>query len=242
MRPDAVPAVTPEQLAARLLYRDGMMLIVDKPAGLPVHAGSHGGDNLMLHLDGLRFGLKRPPELAHRLDRDTSGCLVLGRHRKALARLGVLFAAGQVEKVYWAVVVGGGPAGESGSIELPLAKLPHRHSARMTVDAKGQPSRTDWRVLGRAGRLAWIEARPRTGRTHQIRVHLAAIGCPILGDAVYGHGTADLDGVPLHLHARAITIPFAPAKPPVTATAPVPAHLRATLESCGWSGEAPPPP
>src|SRR3954469_24302541 len=93
-------------LADRMLYRDGLMLVVDKPAGIPVHAGPGGGPNLEQHLDALRFGLPRVPSLAHRLDRDTSGCLVLGRHRKALAKLGRLFMAGRVEKTYWAVVAG----------------------------------------------------------------------------------------------------------------------------------------
>jgi tRNA pseudouridine32 synthase/23S rRNA pseudouridine746 synthase len=224
--------MTPEDIAARLLYRDGLMLIIDKPAGLAVHSGAKGGLHLMDLLDGLRFGLPRAPELAHRLDRDTSGCLVLGRHRKALARLGELFANGGVEKVYWAVVVGNPPA-DSGTIDKPLKKLERRHGWRMVVDPSGQPSVTDWRVLGRTDRLAWIEARPRTGRTHQIRVHLASMGCPIVGDSVYGRGTADLVSPDLHLHARHISVPLAKGKPPVTATAPVPPHMRALLTACG---------
>ena len=231
---------TPEEIAARLLYRDGMMLVIDKPAGLAVHAGlpkdRQGGGHLMDLLDGLRFGLPRAPELAHRLDRDTSGCLVLGRHRKALARLGELFASGQVEKVYWAVVVGDPPA-DAGTIDKPLKKLEKRHGWRMIVDAGGQPSVTDWRVLGRNGRLSWIEARPRTGRTHQIRVHLASQGWPIVGDSVYGRGTADLVSPHLHLHARQITVPFAKNKPPVTVQAPVPTHMHALLTACGYQEE-----
>src|SRR5918912_589679 len=104
--------MTPEEMQARLLYRDGLMLIIDKPAGLPVHAGPGGGPNLERYLGALRFGLPSPPALAHRLDRDTSGCLVLGRHRKALAKLGRLFSGGLVEKTYWAVVSGAPPERE----------------------------------------------------------------------------------------------------------------------------------
>ncbi len=228
--------MTPDDLAARLLYRDALMLVLDKPAGLAVHAGPRGGDHLMMFLDGLRFGLPRAPELAHRLDRDTSGCLVLGRHRKALARLGELFASGAVEKVYWAVVVGD-PGAEAGTVDKPLKKLERRVGWRMVVDGKGQPSVTDWRVLGRTDRLTWIEARPRTGRTHQIRVHLASIGCPIVGDSTYGHGTADLVSPRLHLHARQVTVPLHRTKPPVTAVAPVPDHMRVLLTECGWADE-----
>src|SRR5262249_61159245 len=117
-----MPAMQRDELLGRILHRDGLMLIIDKPAGLPVHAGPGGGPNLEAGFDALRFGLPAPPALAHRLDRDTSGCLVLGRHRKALARLGRLFAGGQVEKTYWAVVEGVPPAAE-GRIALALRKL-----------------------------------------------------------------------------------------------------------------------
>ncbi|HYE49841.1 MAG TPA: RNA pseudouridine synthase [Azospirillaceae bacterium] len=230
--------MTPEELQARVLYRDGLLLIVDKPAGLPVHAGPGGGDNLERHFDALRFGLPRPPALAHRLDRDTSGCLVLGRHPKALRRLGILFQEGRAAKTYWAVVVGG-PEADEGTIDQPLAKVGDRKGWRMMVKEDGQRAVTDWRVRGRGDGLAWLELNPRTGRTHQIRVHCAWLGCPILGDPQYGAKAGALkgDGTPLHLHARAITLPIYPAKEAVTATAPVPPHLRAALKECGWSGE-----
>jgi RluA family pseudouridine synthase len=226
--------VTPEELLSRLLYRDALMLIIDKPAGLPVHAGPGGGRNLEQDLDALRFGLPNPPALAHRLDRDTSGCLVLGRQRKGLSRLGKLFQEGLVEKTYWAITTGV-PKEAEGRIELPLRKITNRTGWKMVTDAPGQlggqKAVTDYRVLGTGGGLAWIEARPRTGRTHQIRVHLSALGAPILGDPQYG----GQGGRPLHLLARAVTVPLYPKKPAITAQAPVPAHMQAALKRCGWN-------
>lgn len=225
------------ELLERLLYRDGLCLIIDKPAGLPVHAGPGGGANLEQYLGALRFGLPHPPGLAHRLDRDTSGCLVLGRHRKALSRLGKLFQSGGVEKTYWAVTAGV-PAAAEGRIELPLKKLSNRTGGwKMVIDPEGQAAVTEYRVLGTGNgpageKLAWIECKPKTGRTHQIRVHLAALGAPILGDPQYGDDGAERR--PLHLLARAVAFKLYPKKPPVEAEAPVPPHMRAALQACGW--------
>ena len=215
-----------------MLHRDGLMLIIDKPAGIAVHAGPSGGAALEASFDGLRFGLPHVPALAHRLDRDTSGCLVLGRHRKALAKLGRLFAGGAVEKVYWAVV-DGAPTADDGRIDLALRKITSKAGWRMVVDAAGLAAITDYRVLGRTAGATWLELRPRTGRTHQIRVHSAALGCPVRGDPVYGEAR----GRPLHLHARAITVPLYPNRAAITATAPIPAHMRAALEACGFTGD-----
>ncbi|MGO4572068.1 RluA family pseudouridine synthase [Microvirga sp. 2TAF3] len=220
-----------EEIVSKILYRDALMLVIDKPAGLPVHPGPKGGETLFHHLDALRFGLPRRPETVHRLDKDTSGCLVLGRHAKALARLNELFKKNEIDKVYWAVVEGG-PEGEEGEIDLPLAPKSPDRGWWMKVDAKGQPSLTKWRVLGRAPspeeggqRFTLLELRPITGRTHQLRVHCAASGFPILGDPIYG--TAPRFGGPgLHLHARSITVPLYPKKAPITVEAPVPAHMQ----------------
>ncbi|MGE3781801.1 MAG: RluA family pseudouridine synthase, partial [Alphaproteobacteria bacterium] len=173
-------------LLDRVLYRDGLVLVLDKPAGIPVHAGPGGGPNLEHWFPLLRFGLPKPPSLAHRLDRDTSGCLVLGRHPKALRRLGRLFAEGRVEKVYWAIV-SGVPRESEGRIEAPLLKQRRGMVGwRMVADPEGQRAITDYRVLGAADGHAWLELRPRTGRTHQIRVHCAVLGCPVAGDPAYG--------------------------------------------------------
>jgi tRNA pseudouridine32 synthase / 23S rRNA pseudouridine746 synthase len=231
MRGRAHPSAAP---ADRVLYRDGLVLVIDKPAGIPVHAGPGGGANLEAGFAALRFGLPRPPALAHRLDRDTSGCLVLGRHPKALRRLGALFAAGKVEKVYWAVVEGM-PAAAEGRIEAGLRKETRGSGWRIIVDPAGQRAVTDYRVLGAAGGRAWLELRPKTGRTHQIRVHCAALGCPVAGDPVYGESGSR---GPMLLHARALALPLYPAKPPIAVTAPVPPHMLAVLRPLGYDPAA----
>src|SRR6516225_4863002 len=144
--------MTPEEIVSRLLYRDGLMLVIDKPPGFAVHRGPKGGESLADHFAALRFGLPRAPALAHRLDRDTSGCLVLGRHRKALAQLGRLFKTGAVEKLYWAVVEGG-PAENEGRIDAPLGRKDATRGWWMKADPRGQPATTMWKVLGRAHHL-----------------------------------------------------------------------------------------
>ncbi|MGJ4952665.1 RluA family pseudouridine synthase [Bradyrhizobium sp. HKCCYLS20291] len=300
---------TDEEMLARVLHRDGLMLVIDKPAGIPVHKGPKGGPNLEASFDALRFGLPRPPVLAHRLDKETSGCLVLGRHRKATASLGLLFKHGKISKTYWAVVEGG-PEADEGVIELPLGKLNAERGWWQKPDPQGQPAVTKWRVLGRsfavalpspnsaptcgtdspppcggetsgarsegsgvgvptgslarsypppqpspaggegaqgAGgesehqstkttKLTWLAMEPVTGRTHQLRVHSASQGWPIVGDNIYGNGPRF--GEPrLHLHAREISIPLSKNKPPVQVVAPAPLHMQERLRLCGWKGE-----
>jgi tRNA pseudouridine32 synthase/23S rRNA pseudouridine746 synthase len=245
--------MTPEEMVTRLLYRDGLMLVVDKPAGIAVHKGPKGGQSLEDFFHALRFGLPRPPALAHRLDRDTSGCLVLGRHRKALATLGRLFKAGRVGKTYWAVVQGG-PAEEEGRIELPLGRMDESRGWWMKPDPHGLPSTTLWKVLGRAAYCTWLALEPLTGRTHQLRVHCAAMGWPVVGDAIYGSRAASArsraagapagmgeilhpeakDDDPLHLHARTVVVPLYKNRAAVAVEAPVPAHMHARLAACGW--------
>jgi tRNA pseudouridine32 synthase / 23S rRNA pseudouridine746 synthase len=226
--------MNPEEMVSRLLYRDGLMLVIDKPAGFAVHRGPKGGESLEDYFGALRFGLPRAPALAHRLDRDTSGCLVLGRHRKALAQLGKLFKTGAIDKTYWAVVEGG-PDADQGEIALPLGRLDVSRGWWMKHDPAGQPAVTKWQVMGRnppgEGKLlAWLALEPLTGRTHQLRVHCAAMGWPILGDAIYGNAPRQ-GGPPLHLHARDVVVPLYKNRPPVRVTAPVPEHMRMAL---GW--------
>jgi tRNA pseudouridine32 synthase/23S rRNA pseudouridine746 synthase/23S rRNA pseudouridine1911/1915/1917 synthase len=238
---------TPADLVTRVLYRDGLMLVIDKPAGVPVHAGPGGGPSLEDGFETLRFGLPRSPHLAHRLDRDTSGCLVLGRHRQALARLGRLFAEGRVEKSYWAIVAGAPPQAE-GRVTLGLRKRSTTAGGWwMEPDPGAPPAITDYRVRGQAGDVAWVELAPRTGKTHQLRVHLAALGCPVLGDRMYDRArrgaqssAESVDPVTrdsvlrLHLHARAVTVPLYPRRPPITVVAPPPPHMLAALSRCGF--------
>ena len=232
--------VNEPNLEARLLHRDGMMLIIDKPAGIAVHRGPKGGACLEDYFDQLRFGLPRAPALAHRLDRDTSGCLVLGRHRKALETLGKLFKHGGISKTYWAIVEIG-PMEAEGLIDLPLGRLDAARGWWMKIDPLGLKSKSRWKILGRGTdseghALCWLALEPITGRTHQLRVHCEAMGFPIVGDPIYGTGARE--GSPgLQLHARAITVPLAKHGDPIRVKAPAPEHMQARLRACGWGGE-----
>ncbi len=238
MMPNPADAgLSADEILARVLYRDGLVLVIDKPAGIPVHAGFGGGPNLEQSFVHLTFGLPKPPSLAHRLDRDTSGCLVLGRHTKALRELGEMFEQADVRKTYWAVVEGV-PKSAEGRIKIAMSKVGQGPGWKMKADPKGQEAITDYKVRGSYatphGPRAWLELHPHTGRTHQIRLHCAEIGCPVVGDKVYGRSPPT---EPLMLHARAIALPLHPKRDPVRVRAPVPEHMRAELEACGFTGD-----
>jgi tRNA pseudouridine32 synthase/23S rRNA pseudouridine746 synthase len=208
-------------LNERVLFLDGEALIIDKPAGLPVDPPRNGGISLENHLANLTFGFRRWPHAVHRLDRDTSGCLLLSRNPKAHARLQQAFEAGVVRKRYIAVL-DGVPEGEEGEIDLPLVKISSAERGwRMTGDPAGKASRTNWRLLRVADGKALVEFHPATGRTHQIRVHaLEGLGVPVVGDPVYG--TAHPAG--MMLHAAELVVPRA-GKPDAAGQAPWPARF-----------------
>ena len=211
--------MTPEEIESRLLYRDALMLVLNKPAGIPVHKGTGGGDNLEQHFTHLQFGLPRPPALAHRLDRDTSGCLVLGK----------LFEKNQIKKTYWAIVEGA-PQKPEGIIDFPLEKK-SQHKARwqmQVAETGGMQTITHYKVMGEKNGKTWLAMMPQTGRTHQLRVHAAAIGCPIVGDKIYGSKEPEKM---LHLHAQEISVPLYPKKDAITVSAPVPEHMRWFMSS-----------
>ena len=207
-----------------ILFESGDFVVLDKPAGLPVHAGPRGGASVEDWF-GLLSRRRSGPWLAHRLDADTSGCLVVALRRAALLAAQAAFAEGRARKTYWAVVEGG-PAGESGTVDAPLLKQSGPGGWRMVIDPAGQRAVTDWRVLARGDGLSWLELHPRTGRTHQVRAHCAHLGSPVRHDPVYGRG-----GGTLNLLAREIWLPLAP---PLTATAPPPAHMWGALSALGW--------
>jgi len=202
----------------RILFIDGEALVIDKPAGLPVDPPRDGSLSLDNHMKSLLFGFRRAPTAVHRLDRDTSGCLLLARNPKAHARFQQAFEAGVVEKTYIAVL-DGMPDAEAGEVDLALAKVSSAEAGwRIVPDPNGKAARTAWRVIGSQGGRALVEFRPATGRTHQLRVHAASgLGLPIVGDPVYGRG--DKGG--MMLHAASLTMPRG-TKEPITATAPLP--------------------
>lgn len=205
-------------LADHVLFIDGEALVVDKPAGLPVDPPRDGALSLENHLQALTFGFQRWPQAVHRLDRDTSGCLLLSRNPKAHKRFQQAFEAGIVAKRYLAVL-DGVPGEEAGTIDMALAKVSTREAGwRMVGDASGKPSRTHWRVLEVVGRQSLVQFCPETGRTHQIRVHAAqGLGAAVSGDTVYGREGAH----GMLLHAAGLVVPRA-GKPDIVAEAPLP--------------------
>jgi RluA family pseudouridine synthase len=221
--PRQAEVALPDWLGSRLLHVGPELLVLDKPAGLAVSA--RAGESLERWLPALRLGKRRDPQPAHRLDTDTAGCLALGRTAPMLARLNALFAERRVEKVYWAVLRGA-LQGDAGVVEAPLRKVSSAARGwRMAVHRDGDAARTAWRVLGRGDGMTFVAFRPETGRTHQLRVHAAHLGAPIIGDAVYGGGAGAL-----HLLAREIALPL---DVPLRVTAPVPSHMRAAIAACG---------
>ena len=205
------------ELKDRVLFIDAEAIVIDKPAGLSVHPGPATRRSLEDHLPELRFGFQRMPAAVHRLDRDTSGCLLLARHPKAHKRFARAFEEGLAQKSY-AAVLEGVPAAEEGSVELPLSKTSTREAGwRVVPDPSGKRALTRWRVVAERQGRALVLLTPETGRTHQLRVHAASgIGVPIAGDPVYGRG-----GGAMLLHALELRLPRAP-KPDIEARAPLP--------------------
>ncbi|MCW1401277.1 RluA family pseudouridine synthase [Novosphingobium sp. MW5] len=209
--------------AIPILYEDGEALVIDKPAGLPLDRPRAGGRSLEDRLEELTFGFQRVPFPAHRLDQDTSGCLLLARNPKALKRFSAAFENRQVDKRYLGVVAGTLQE-ESGTIALALAKISSAEKGwRMIAAKKGKPSVTHWRKVAEVGGNTLVEFRPETGRTHQIRIHaLAGLGAPLLGDPIYGDGK----GAPrTMLHAAGLVVQRE-GKTPIEAVAPLPADFR----------------
>ncbi|MEE8247254.1 MAG: RluA family pseudouridine synthase [Alphaproteobacteria bacterium] len=245
------PAPRPElsegdarMLAAAVLIRDDSVIVLDKPPGLAVQGGSKTVRHLDAMLDALRFGASERPRLAHRLDKDTSGVLVLGRTARATARLAAAFKARAVRKTYWAAVVGV-PRPPRGRLESRLAKGrakgPGKDGERVGEAAEGKRAVTLYQVVDKAGRrAAFLALMPLTGRTHQLRAHCVALGTPILGDGKYGGAAAFVSGAGLdkrlHLHAREIVLPH-PEGGVLRATAPLPPHMRATWELLGFDAQ-----
>jgi 23S rRNA pseudouridine955/2504/2580 synthase len=237
-------ALSPDEIAfvnEMVIHRDPAAIVVNKPPGL----ATQGGTKTLVHLDALLDGLAgeggQRPKLVHRLDKDTSGALLVARTPRAAAYFSKSFSGRTARKIYWALVIGVPSIGD-GMIDLPIAKQPGTGGEKMHVDEEnGQPARTRYRVIERAGnRAAWVELQPYTGRTHQLRVHMAAIGHPIVGDGKYAGQEAFLTGSisrKLHLHARRLRIDH-PDGGRLDVTADPPTHFSESLASLGFDVSA----
>lgn len=248
--------LTPEEEAFAqdmVIHRDPQAMVLNKPPGLATQGGTKTTDHVDRLLDGLWFDAEGRPKLVHRLDKDTSGALLLARTSRAAAFFSKHFSGRSAKKTYWALVVGV-PDIADGVIDLPLGKQPGTGGEKMHVDEEeGQPARTRYRVVERAGnRAAWVQLQPFTGRTHQLRVHMAAIGHPIVGDGKYGGQDAFLTGGisrKMHLHARRIVIDH-PDGGTLDVTADPPSHIAESFDTLGFEAgagdqpfdEGPPPP
>ena len=220
-----------------VIHRDAQAIVINKPPGLATQGGTKTTEHVDGLLDGLIFESEGRPKLVHRLDKDTSGALLIARNARAAGHFAKAFSSRTARKVYWALIVGV-PDIHDGIIDLPIAKQPGTGGEKMHVDeAEGSPARTRYRVIERAGnRAAWVELQPFTGRTHQLRVHMNAIGHPIVGDGKYGGQAAFLTGGvsrKMHLHARRIRIDH-PEGGQIDVTAALPRHFDESLALLGF--------
>ncbi len=227
-----------EFIQSLVIHKDDAIIVLNKPPGLAVQGGSKTRRHIDGLLDGLKFSFSERPRLVHRLDKDTSGVLVLARSRKVAAELGRAFQGRGVQKLYLSVVKGS-PRPVEGIIDMPLAKSGGSGNERMQAGADLEGAKraiSEYIVIEHAGNSAALVAlKPVTGRTHQLRVHMSAIGHPVLGDGKYGGGEAFISGLSfkLHLHARAINLPH-PSGGRFEITAPLPGHMRKTWEMLGF--------
>jgi tRNA pseudouridine32 synthase / 23S rRNA pseudouridine746 synthase len=212
-----------------IIFQDQRFVVLNKPAGLAVHP-TRTDEASVEDWFPLLSRRNDGPWLAHRLDKDTAGCLLVALRKQPLLTAQALFAAGGVEKTYWAIVAGT-VAGETGVIDRPIRKISDPSGWRMANAATGPIAQSRWRVLGRSDQETWIEMQPLTGRTHQVRLHCQTLGCPVLGDTRYGGGNG-----PLHLLARTLRLPL---DPPIEAQAEPPRHMLAALHRCGYTPSAP---
>ncbi|RAU21260.1 RluA family pseudouridine synthase [Paramagnetospirillum kuznetsovii] len=240
-KPLVVDEKTARMLRDAVLYMDDDIIALNKPPGLAVQGGTGMADNhLDAMLDALRFDATERPRLVHRLDKDTSGVLLLGRTASATAKLAASFKSRAARKCYWALVAGM-PSHRQGRIDAPLSKLGGKGAEKVAVDEDdGKHAVTYFRVVDNAlRRAAWLEMEPRTGRTHQLRAHCVLLGTPIMGDGKYGGKDALIEGTgvsrKLHLHARAVRLPHPRTGKLLEVLAPPPTHIKASFAFFGFS-------